>query len=140
MIRVATSRSRFSFNPGEIGRLKPSVFAADKFIQTRSPVSELTSSLPKIPGIMITGRLPLRSFDRAKIASRFGAFLPPGRQPESTTESVRTKAMKAGFFNARTQRRKGAKDFNKFSFILCVFAPLRPGVLIILIVLNFSIY
>jgi hypothetical protein len=43
--------------------------------QTISPVFELINSVPSIPGMIITGRLPVLARAEAKMRSRFGVRL-----------------------------------------------------------------
>src|SRR4051794_12274384 len=70
MIFPGTRSSRFADRLGVIGRPSSDVRNADG--QTTSPVLEFNNSEPRIPGITITGRLPVRARASAKMCSRFG--------------------------------------------------------------------
>src|SRR5215510_11640294 len=65
-----TRSSRFASRFGLIGNTSLEVRNADG--QTVSPVFELINSEPRIPGITITGRLPVLDLAVAKICSRLG--------------------------------------------------------------------
>src|SRR5215213_2313085 len=62
--------SRLAARSALIG--KPSCEVRKAEGQTVSPVLELISSVPKIPGMTTTGRFPVLDFAAAKICSRLG--------------------------------------------------------------------
>src|ERR1043165_5779030 len=70
MIFPGTRSSWFDARSGVIGSPSCDVRNADG--QTVSPVFELISSVPRIPGMTITGRLPVLERAVAKMCSRFG--------------------------------------------------------------------
>src|SRR5690348_3488067 len=70
MIFPGTRSSWFAARLGLIGRPSCDVRNADG--QTVSPVFELISSEPSMPGITITGRLPVRALAVVKICARLG--------------------------------------------------------------------
>ena len=70
MIFPGTRSSRFAARSGLIGSPSCDVRNADG--QTVSPVFGLINSEPSIPGITITGRLPVLALAVAKMFSRFG--------------------------------------------------------------------
>src|SRR4026207_1279226 len=70
MIFPGTRSSRFAARSGEIGNPSCDVRNADG--QTVSPVFGLSNSVPRIPGMTITGRFPVRLRAVAKMCSRLG--------------------------------------------------------------------
>src|ERR1044071_9788179 len=70
MIFPGTRSSWFDARSGGIGSPSCDVRNADG--QTVSPVFELISSVPRIPGMTITGRFPVLERAVAKMCSRFG--------------------------------------------------------------------
>src|ERR1041385_5428519 len=70
MIFPGTRSSWFDARFGLIGSPSCDVRNADG--QTFSPVFELISSVPRVPGMTITGRFPVRARAVAKMCSRLG--------------------------------------------------------------------
>src|SRR5947209_20068602 len=84
--RLSLLRSRSQ----DIGRLNPSSVERKAEGQTTSPVFELTSCDPNLPGITINGRLPTRSRAPAEPHARFGVRF-PRMQPDNTAVKTRRK-------------------------------------------------
>lgn len=57
--------------------------------QTVSPVFELISSVPRIPGITITGRFPVWDLAEAKIRSRLGVWRAEMHALEKSDSAIR---------------------------------------------------
>src|SRR6185369_744943 len=89
MIFPGTRSPRFDARSGLIGSPSCDVRNADG--QTFSPVFELISSVPRIPGMTITGRFPVRARAEAKMCSRLGVRRAEIHALETRESAIRTK-------------------------------------------------
>src|SRR6185369_16652269 len=68
--------------------------------QTVSPVLELISSVPRIPGITITGRFPVRARAAAKMCSRLGVRRAEMHALETRETEIRMKTKRREYATA----------------------------------------
>src|SRR6185369_3390568 len=102
MIFPGTRSSRLAARSGLIGR--PSCDVRNAEGQTISPVFGFMSSVPRIPGITITGRFPVLARAVAKMCSRLGVRRAEMQPLETSETAIKTKIRwreqpTAGLFN-----------------------------------------
>src|ERR1041385_8897620 len=90
MIFPGTRSSWFDARFGLIGSPSCDVRNADG--QTFSPVFELISSVPRIPGMTITGRFPVLALAEAKMCSRLGVRRAEIHALETMESAIRSKS------------------------------------------------
>ena len=92
-MRAATSSSRLLARSGVVGKESPSTSERKTLGQTTSPVRRLTMLDPSMPGMTMTGRLPLRSRAPAKMRPRSGVR----RAPQPAVANATTRVMRTEY-------------------------------------------
>src|SRR6266550_450920 len=102
---------------GGIGKLESSSVERSTDGQTTSPVLELTNCVPRIPGMIITGRFPVFSRAEAKMRSRFGVCFGAMQPERSRAEPIQTNS------TSKPPRRESLLDCGFGGAMICKINP-----------------